>query len=72
MNLRLDPWASSYDGPVVIDDSEIDEGPQVDTSMETDTWAPIEPSGVTEPKTTAFVDGVQRVEEMRPGAAAAR
>jgi hypothetical protein len=62
LTLRLDPWTPSYESALQVEE---DEGyaAEVDTSVETGDWQPIQPQFVDRPKTIAFVDGVQRIEQ---------
>jgi len=61
LTLRLDPWQPSYESALQVDEDEAF-GTDVDPTVETSDWQPIEPQFVERPKSIAFVDGVQRVE----------
>jgi hypothetical protein len=61
LTLRLDPWTPTYEPALQLDDEETF-GADVDPSVETSDWQPLEPVFVERPKSIAFVDGVQRVE----------
>jgi len=59
--LRLDPWAAEYDGPMQLGDEE--PTGRVDLSIEGVAWGPIRPPPGPLPHRAAFVDGVRRVEQ---------
>src|SRR5215470_14774121 len=59
--LRLDPWAAEYDGPMQLADEE--PAGRVDLTVEGVAWGPIRPDPGPLPRRLAFVDGVRRVEQ---------
>jgi hypothetical protein len=63
MRLRLDPWPGDYDGAIQIEELEEPRAADVDTTVETSSWAAISgPSRASRPSSLAFVDGVRRIE----------
>jgi len=62
LTLRLDPWTPTYESAVQLDEDEQGITADVDPSVETNEWRPLEPQFVGRPDTIAFIDGVQRVE----------
>jgi hypothetical protein len=61
LTLRLDPWQPTYEPALQVEDDEAF-GTNVDPTVETADWKPLDPQFVERPKSIAFVDGVQRVE----------
>ncbi len=62
LTLRIDPWATEYEGALQLDDEQSGPPVAVDPFVETEEWRPIEPEYVPRPDTVVFIDGVQRVE----------
>src|SRR5262249_32666936 len=58
--LRLDPWAAEYDGPMQLGE---EPAGRVDLSVEGVAWEPIRPEPGPLPRRAAFVDGVRRVDQ---------
>jgi hypothetical protein len=63
--LRINPWASDYEGALQFGEDEGEEAPppglRLDVETEVDSWRPITPTPTPVPR-VAFVDGVRRVE----------
>jgi hypothetical protein len=63
VQLKLDPWASDFEGAVAIADDGSSEPAQVNVRVETERWEAIEPEDAgagTAP--LVFIDGVRRVD----------
>jgi hypothetical protein len=63
VQLKLDPWASDFEGAVAITDGGSAEPAHVNVTVETERWEAIEPDhpgGETSP--LVFIDGVRRVD----------
>lgn len=61
-SLLLDPWPPDYDSAVQVDEDDLQGAAQVHTDVETSEWVPIQKECVGPFVTTAFVDGVRRIE----------
>src|SRR5437867_12651816 len=59
--LRLDPWATEYEGAVQLLEQEELEA-EVDTTVEGRAWAAIRPEPESSPRRILFVDGVRRID----------
>ena len=65
LQLRIDPWAASYEGAYQLEDelstakAEVDLTPEVQDLAQ---WGPRTPAFIEAPDTAVFIDGVQRVE----------
>ena len=62
LTLRVDPWASEYEGALQIDEEQPEPSVPVDPFVETTDWDVIVPSHYQRPEAIVFIDGVQRVE----------
>jgi hypothetical protein len=62
LKLRVDPWATEYEGSIFLDKTAEEPPVPVDPFVETEDWRPIWPESVERPQHIVFVDGVQRVE----------
>jgi hypothetical protein len=62
LTLRVDTWASDYEGVVLSEEGPPESSVPVDPFVETEHWCPIEPSPCTWPEAITFIDGVRRVD----------
>lgn len=65
LQLRIDPWAASYEGAYQLGEEPPLAKANVDLTSEVQDpsgWRPIDPQFVEAPETAVFIDGVQRVE----------
>ncbi|MBI1886626.1 MAG: hypothetical protein HYS09_10005 [Chloroflexi bacterium] len=62
LTLRIDPWATEYEGALQIEEELPGPPVSVDPLVETEDWRAIAPENLPRPETIVFIDGVQRVE----------